>query len=250
MSARYVSNEATLELVHCDELDDPGELKQVTYPVARVNGSNLWLLTNEDCAEDGYRDFLVVDYGRADVYTVPQEGQCITVYYHDEPYGEQDGADEGPLGSSALGAGSGGLLLQDVDDELTDSVVPGYLELGDDAGRLDYGSEVFHIANVIMSPDERPVIPSREASTDDPTPNPGPEPKPEPEPQPEQKPQSPASDAGDAGRPKPSASKLPDTGDPFAGMGDWAAAAAAMGGVVSAYSARRMANDREDSEGE
>ena len=227
--ACYSYDGKALELIHYDELDDPGELMQVTYPVAKVNGSNVWLLTNDGATEDGHRNYLVIDYGRADVYTVPQEGQEITVYYHDEAYGETADVDESALAAASFAAGSEGLYAQAADDELTDSATPGYLELGDDAGKLDYGNEVFHIANVIIGPDEKPVIPSVEIEN---PPEPEPEPEPEPKPKPEPTPDP---------TPKPDNSPIPGTGDSFASMDGWLAATVVAGGAVAAYSSHHMA---------
>ena len=166
--ARYTLGASTQEFVGYDPLDDPGELQTVTYPVEFVEGSSLWLLTNADESEGGYRDYLQIDYGSADVFVIPLAGQTITVYYHDEAYGDTTDVDEGAVAAAAYAEGLTGQAESseaDENDELTDAPTPGYLELGSEYAQLNYGNEVFHVANVIGLPDENSGSPS--TPTDD-----------------------------------------------------------------------------------
>jgi len=68
---------------------------------------------------------------------MPREGAVVTVYYHDEAYGDKT-------------------------DELTDSAdAPGSLDLGEgEHASLTYGNEVFHVANVITDAEETIGAPS------------------------------------------------------------------------------------------
>lgn len=50
--------------------------------------------TVKSVSEDGYRDYLQIDYGSADIDKVPEEGKYATVYYHDEAYGDTTNVDE------------------------------------------------------------------------------------------------------------------------------------------------------------
>ena len=148
--ARYTGG---MEFKGYDELYDPGELTKVTYPVEEVAGSRLWLLTNADHPEDGYPDYLVIEYGQADVYTIPRVGQEITVFYHDEVYGDTTDVDEHALATAVDGVGDAPTVYAaDADDDLSDSSDAGYLDFGDEYGELAYGNEIFHVANLIGVP--------------------------------------------------------------------------------------------------
>ena len=241
--ARYASGESGLELVEYDELDAPGEIKVATYPVELVAGSRMLLLTNEgESGEaEGYRDYLEIYYGSTDVYSVPQEGETVTVYYHDEAYGDITDVDEKALTSAAAAEDSVDLSAQSEDD-LNDSPTPGYLELGDRYDNLNYGNEVFHVANVIAEPDEGvpAVIPAGSGSSSS---------------------QSSASSSTAAATTVPktgttsstsstSAKSTAKTNDTIGGFAGVLSVAALASSALAAYSARRLANEKGDSEEE
>jgi len=220
--ARYAEAGSALEFVDYDELDDPGTLTKVTYPVATVCGTSVWLLTNPSAsdAEDGYQNLMLVEYGSADVFTVPQEGNYATVYYHDEAYGDVTNVDEDSLVAASTAGGFTNVTAQADDDDMDDSVdTPGYEELGDDYGELNYGNDIIHIANVIGGTDhkydpENPLVPNPSA---DPTVKPA---------------------------PKATSTTAAKTGDALGGLGGVLSAAALAGTAFTAYSARRAANEK------
>ena len=144
-----------LVLLDFDELEKPGPLTKVTYPVEEVNGTNVVLITNADTPEDGYPDYLQIEYDMADVFGIPRVGEKVTVYYYDEAFDDTADADERALVAAAYGTGDATALYttEDPDDELSDSPDPGYLELGDEYGTLVYGNDVRHIAVIISSPE-------------------------------------------------------------------------------------------------
>ena len=245
--ARYSHGAAGLELVGYDELSAPDKLVKETYPVARIDGSHMWLATNagDSNADDGYRDYLLVDYGSADVRSIPQEGYEATVYYYDEVYGDTTGVDERALATGGKTTVSTGLSTQSDEDDLTDSPSPGYLELGDEYGTLRYGNDISHVASVIMGTNEK----GTPADEDDPDPAP-PAPDPSAEDDPGTTDSTPtSSQSGDSGTPAP-ASTLPNSGDPFSGINVLLSAAAVAGAAMAAYSARRVRNEQGDSEAE
>lgn len=237
--ARYSFDASGAEFVGYDELEAPGEILEATYPVAKVTGSSILLLTNEEAAnsQGGYPSFLEIDYGTCDVRAMPQEGYYATVYYHDEAYGDTTGVDENAFAAAAMTAESAAMSAQAEDDELNDSAAPEYLDLGDEYGNLTYGNEVFHVANLIEGTNV-PYDPQ-------PTPDGGDDVVPPPAPpatdeDPPSQPTSPVSPA-----PKASAAKAtPKTGDPLPGLGGLLSAAAIAGVAMAAYSARRVANEQ------
>ena len=240
---RYTFGKSGLVFVDYDLLDAPESIKTVKYPVAKVAGSRAWLLPVEKDTDDndGFRDYLQIDYGSADVRTVLREGYYATVYYHDEAYGETTGVDEYGLSAAAYAEDPAGMSTQAEDDELTDSATPGYIELGDEYGKLEYGNEVFHVADVLVGSDEEY---NDEPATDDGGDTPQPTPAPDP---------SDNSGANDSAKPKAnkqgaSASTSPKTNDSIGGFGGLLFAAAAAGAAMAAYSARRVANERRESE--
>lgn len=219
--------------------------------MALVTGSSVWLLTNgdESDAEDGYRDYLQIEYGSADIYAIPQEGEQVTVRYHDEAYGDVTDIDErNYIVAEAAGIDSGiGAEAADAGDA-TDSPNVGYLELGDEYGQLMYGNEVFHVANVIGEVAENPdYIP--EPSGDDTTPKP--EPKPEPNPGPAiEGGQDTPNPAPSKPQPKPSRTSVPNTGDPLAALDGALTATTVAGAALIAHSAHSRAGAPAKSEGE
>ena len=234
--ARYTFGKTDPELVDYDVLDDPGTLVKVTYPVEMVAGTSVLLLVGEgDSGEGGSPDYMQIDYGMADVYSVPQEGKYATVYYHDEAYGDTTDVDEYALtsGAAVSGAAAGGatsISAQSADDDdLDNSATPGYIEAGDDYSRLEYGNDVFHVANVIVGSTDDPDDPDDPV---DPTPSSGSDPA-------STKPTS-----------KAAASSTAKTGDPLGGLGGVLSAAAVAGTALAAYSARRVANERRKAEEE
>ena len=233
--ARYAFGKTAPELVDYDVLDDPGTLVKVTYPVEMVAGTSVLLLVGEGgSGEGGSPDYMQIDYGTADVFSVPQEGKYATVYYHDEVYGDTTDVDEYALTSAAAVSGAAGgastnLSAQSADDDnLDDSPTPGYIEAGDDYSRLNYGNDVFHVANVIISTSDDPDNP------DDPTPSSDPN----------------SGSASTKPTSKASASSTAKTGDPLGGLGGVLSAAAVAGTALAAYSARRVANERRKAEEE
>ncbi len=239
--ARYSEEASELDLIGYDELDDPGDLKTVTYPVEKVAGSRLWLWTNRDtCEDDGYNDYLEIEYDVTDVHTVPQEGNEATVVYHDEAYGSETDVDERALAATGAAASFPGVSAQAEDDDLEDSPESiGYKELIDDEsfdyGTPSYGNEVFHVANVISDPyqDDDPVQPVPAPVT----------------------PTSSTASSSSTSQATTSSSKatskaMPKTGDMLAGFGGIAAAVAAAGAALAAYSARRVANETNESDEE
>ena len=160
--AHYTFGNAGLELADYDELDTPGPQKTVKYPVAKVAGSRAWLLENQK-SEDGaeYSDYLQIEYNTADVHAILQEGYMATVVYHDEAYGDVTDVDENSLLSAGIAGSFPTITVQEgeggstEDADLTDSpATPGYLDLGDDYGALNYGNEVLHVADAIVCTDE------------------------------------------------------------------------------------------------
>ena len=266
LCARIIGGSSGYVLVSYDELDTPGELMVVTYPVAKVCGSCVWLLTNGDeaHAEDGHRKYLVIDYGTADVYEVPQEGHELTVCYHDEAYGDVTDMDEFGPASDGFGQESTEISEQ-AEDELSDSAVPGYLELGDEYGNLSYGNEVFHVANLIGDPFKDPNdLPKNtdEGEPSQPEVTPG-----EGDSKPGDRAGSNGADTSDNGtqtnnqtnssgstqRPSPiastgstqkSSSSLPKTGDSLAGLNGVLLAMAAAGTALVAHSGKEGYRDR------
>lgn len=239
-----VSASAT-QLVDYEDLDAPGDLTKVTYPVAKVAGSNMWLITNSGNYSDGYQDLMRIEYGSADVNAMPQEGHYATVYYHDEAYGETTGVDENALAASAVAAGFTALSAQSEDDDLNDSATtPGYVEMGDDYGNLNYGNEVIHVANVIEGMTQEADDTPTGIDEVDPTPVPTPT-------------DQTTDDTGttDPAATKPAAKSTSSataakTADPLAGLGGLLSAAAVAGTAFAAYSARRVANERANSKEE
>ena len=150
--ARYAFGASGIELVGFDELDPIAGSVKVTYPVAKVAGSRIWLLTTgEDPESDGaYCDYLQIELGATDVRSIPQEGYLATVYYHDDVYGEHDG--ESGISVSTLGVAASfpTTYAQDDGDSEDSADTPGYFDLGDEYGQLNYGDEVFHVADVIV----------------------------------------------------------------------------------------------------
>lgn len=218
--ARYSFGNNGLDLVDFDELDAPGELVKVTLPVAKVSGSSLLLLANESDTEEGDRDYLQVDYGAADIRSLPQEGYYATVYYHDEAYGNVVGASV--VSTASESSGLAGMSTQSADDEMNDSATPGYLELGDEYDDLNYDGEVFHVANVIAGADE-PVDDTPSGADVNPA-------------------------APNAGNAKSTSSPVAKTGDHLAGVGSVLGVAAVAGAAFAAYSARRVANEQANQE--
>ena len=239
--ASYASNNAGgFELVEYEELNNPGDLTKVTYPVAEVYGSSIWLLTNDGEDSDGYRDYLEIEYGTADVYTVPQVGQEVTVYYPDEVYGATTDVDQHALAS--MGATDAWLESEatDEDDQLTDAPTAGYIELGDEYDDLNYGNEVFHVANIIGDLEQPEPEPTPEpAPSSDPTPTPD-QPTPEPSP-------APAS-GSTPNKPTANNGPLPKTDDPFASAAGLLSAAAVTGAALVGYSALNRSGEQENSE--
>ncbi len=240
--ARCSTVTADMELIDYDELDAPGNLVTVTYPVAEVCGSSLWLITNDGAYDDGYQDLLQIEYGSADVFSMPREGYYATVRYHDEAYGDVTDVDERALASASAAASFTAISAQSDDDDLNDSATtPGYIEAGDDYNALNYGNEVLHVANVIQgtetAADDTPT-----GIDDDPTPTP-----------------SPSTDDPttlDAAATKPAASTkatattstAAKTADPLAGLGGVLSVAAAAGAALVTYSARRVANEKDNAQ--
>ena len=240
--ARHSSVRSGFELVGYDELDAPGELMKVTYPVAMVAGSSMWLVTNSGETDDGYLDYMEIEYGSADVFSVPREGYYATVYYHDEAYGDTTDVDERALAAAPMAVSSVRMSTQSADDELNDSPTPGYLELGDEYGALNYGNEVFHIANIIAGSSQKADDAPPSKGSDTPSDEGGGESPVTPTP-------SPATSDSAGTKPsssKPSSSTSAKTNDPVAGFGVLLSAAAVAGAAMTAYSARRVANERKD----
>lgn len=236
--ARYSVGASSLDLVGYDQLDAPGTLTKATYPVAKVAGSSVWLLTSDadSNATDGYRAYLQVDYGAADVRAVPREGYYATVYYHDEAYGDVTGVDENALATASAAAGFRGLSTQSSDDELTDSAdTPGYLDLGDEYDDLNYGNEVFHVANVVVGTDEK--ADDTPSGIDD-------DPVPEPTPADPTSSDTGSTGASTAAATKASSAATPKAGDPLPGVGGVLSMAAVAGAALAAYSARRVENEK------
>ena len=251
--AHYSSGGASLELVDYDELDDPGELTKVTYLVERVSGSNVLLLTNGDDsnAEDGQRQYLQIDYGAADIDEVPLEGSEVTVYYHDEVYGETTDVDEYGLAASAYAEEQTEEYERSEDDELIDSATtPGHLEAGDEYSSLSYGNEVFHVANVITASDGK--IDDLPTPKDDNTPTPttnNTSSSSSSSSSSSNSPSSSSSSSSSSTRPYTSSSsrsttETPKTGDRLSGLNGLLSVAAVAGAAMTAYSARRLANER------
>ncbi|MBP3884364.1 MAG: hypothetical protein J6D54_05440 [Olsenella sp.] len=231
---RYSVGDAALEMVAFDELDDPGDLIEVTYPVDRVFGSSILLLTNEgeNYAEDGYRDYIQVDYGFADVFDVPREGEKLTVFYHDELYGDTTDVDEHEVATASLASGFTNVSEQADGDDINDSVdSPGYIDLGDDYAEPTYGNEVIHVANAIGRPGEPPAPRQKkdDEKTDDEKTDDG--------------------KKDDTSRQKPK-SELPKTADPLVGLEGLASAAAVGGAAMVARSASRKASEEGSAEEE
>ena len=209
-----------------------------------VAGSSVWLCTNEGKAEDGYRDYLQIDYGSADIDQVPEEGKYATVYYHDEAYGDTTDVDERGLATAAYGVTSADMSTQaEDDDDDVDGTVdePGYKALGEEYSKLEYGNEVFHIANVIVGSDDE---------ADD-TPQGGGGDSPSESTSSSSSSSSAAAKGSQLATPKTSASKAsatPKTADPLTGFGGLLSVAAVAGTAMAAYSARRVANERRKSE--
>jgi len=129
---------------------------------------------------------------------------------------------------------------------------PGYVKLGDDYGRLDYGNKVFHVANVIEGTDKQ-YSDEPGSGGDDPTPTPTPSPSdPTPTPSSSDPTGNPGAFGTAATKPasKAASTTTPKTGDPLTGLGGLLSAAAVAGTAFAAYSARRVANEQGDSEEE
>ena len=88
---------------------------------------------------------------------MPVEGQEVTVRYHDEAYGQVTDVDEHALATSSEVGNVEIEAAQDEEDEFDSVGTPGYLELGNEYGKLTYGNEVFHVANVFGQPDDYPT---------------------------------------------------------------------------------------------
>jgi len=251
--ARYSFGDARLDLVDYDELEKPGTLVKATYPVVKVAGSNLWLLTNggDSDSKEGYPTYLQVYYGAADVRSVPREGYDATVYYYDEVYGDATGAGESGLADASTE--STRVSAQAAENELTNSATPEYLELGDAYGSLDYGDEVFHVASVIIG---MPEMPDESEPTEE-------EGKVSPKTPKSREAGSAKADnsnektskaSGDStpktGSTTSSSTATPKTDDPFTGLNGLLSLAALAGAGMAAYSARRVANERRNAEEE
>lgn len=247
--ARHSATKLGFELADYDELDPPGELMKVTYPVAMVTGSSIWLVTNSGKTDDGYLDYMEIDYGSADVYTVPREGYYATVYYHDEAYGDTTDVDEQALAAASIAAGPVHMYAQSADSEMNDSPTPGYLELGDEYGALYYGNEVFHMANVIAGSSRKAdnTPPSKGGDTPTGEGDDTPTGKGSDESPVKPTPAASNSTGTEPSSSKPSSSSSAKTGDPFTGFSALLSAAAVAGAAMTAYSARRVANERKDS---
>ena len=253
--ARCAVGASSPEFIGYDELVAPEKLVKVTGPVGMIAGSSMWILANANDADDGYRDYLQIDYGAADVFEMPREGYTATVYYHEEAYGETNGIDESAIASAAAAAGFTNVTAQSDDDDLNDSVdTPGYIEAGEDYGKLNYGNEVIYVANVIegsnVKPDDDPK-PSPSGDGDD-TPA-GPTPY------------DPSTDGGNtdgSGSGSNPATTKPNAGgrgssgstaktaDPLAGFNGLLSVAAVAGAALTAYSARRVANEKQKADEE
>ena len=239
--ASYTIGATALEFIGYGELDEPGELIEVTYPVEMVAGSSVWLVTNEDQAEDGYRDYLCIEYDSADVFSMPVEGEYVTVKYHDEVYGDVTDVDEHALASEAFAYEDVEGEAAEADDEF-DSVMDdpadgrvGYLSDGT-YDELNYGNEVFHVANVFGQPDPYPEF-------EDTTPEPaGPAPEPSNAPKPASESSAPKSNA------QPTKAATPHTADPLIGLEGVMSATAVAGAAAVAYSAYRGQSESEVSE--
>ena len=235
--ARYASTGTGLELVSYGLLNAPASLVEVTYPVEMVAGSSVYLLTNKDAADDGYRNYLEIEYGSADVYTMPVEGQEITVRYHDEYYGETDDVDEATVAAAGIESGFTDVYTMAENDDVTDSVdTPGYVELGDEYGKLNYGNEVIHVANVFGTPD--PYAANPPATPTNPQDN-------TPAQQPASEQPAQATPAAEATRTNERTSNTPlaRTADPLSGLASLGTAAAVTGAAAVAYSAYRKSEE-------
>ena len=203
------------------------------------------LLANSGDYDDGYQDLMQIEYGSADVFAMLQEGCYATVYYHDEAYGDVTDIDENALATASVASGFTSLSAQSDDDDLNDSATtPGYIEEGDEHGELYYGNEVIHVANVIVGTNQ-PYDDVPTGIDDGTTPTPSPAPNPS---------DPGASEASGAEATKPSSqstsSTVAKTGDPLVGLGGLLSAAAVVGTAFAAYSARRVANEKGNSEEE
>ena len=256
----FVESDSSLELVGFEELDAPGDVTQVTYEVAAVYGSSLCLYTGDEDedAEGGHRDYIQVDLGTADIFEVPREGTEATVRYHDVGYNDLATGSDG----SGFALSFPSVYTQDDDDDLNDSPgTPGYVEMGDNYGKLDYGSEFFHVADAIGTPDDPPADPVDPVDPDDPV-DPGGSTDPG---------EGDSSDGGDSGdggdaagggskvdpvaeaeRAKPTSAggKIAQTDDPSIGIGAAIAATAVAGAAIAAGSTLRGADGGEGDAGQ
>lgn len=244
--ARYVAGKSALELASYGLLDAPGELKEATYPVEMINGSSVLLLTNKDdeggtvSRNDGYRDYLEIEYGYADMYSMPVVGQEITVRYHDEYYDDEtDDVDETAIASAGFETDFADVeAMTEAANEFEGVGTPGYIELGDEYGKLTYGNEVIHVANVFGTPD--PYTPEPAATPENP---PAQTPAAEittPDASNQQTPADTSSKATQA-----SSTPLARTADPLDSLGGLASAAAVTGAAAVAYSAYRTSDEEE-----
>jgi hypothetical protein len=205
-----------------------------------VAGSRMWLLAKDEGtdAEDGYRDLVQVEYGYADMFDMPREGEKVTVFYYDESYGDAAGADGDGLSTASLAAGFTNISEQADDDDLNDSVdQPGYIELGDEYGELTYGSDLYHVAIAIGRPEEQPT-PAPPGGSTDPT---GSDDK-----QGQQDP--PSNPKAPDTRSKTTRQQLPKTADPLLGLEGLLSTTAVAGAALAAGLSQRGANWQEDPE--
>jgi len=246
--ARCSTSTADMELIGYDELDAPGNLVKVTYPVAEVCGSSVWLITNDGAYGDGYQDLLQVEYGSADVFSMPREGYYATVYYHDEAYGDVTDVDERALAAASVASGFTAISTQADDDDLNDSATtPGYIEAGDGYSELSYGNEVLHVANVIMGTDKA-ADDTPTGIDDDPTPAPTPTPTPSPSTDDPTTPDAAGTKPTTSAKTTTAKSTAAKTADPLAGLGGVLSVAAVAGAAFATYSARRVANEKKDAQ--
>ena len=167
---------------------------------------------------------------------MPVEGQEITVRYHDEYYGETDDVDEAVVATAGFETGFADVNAMAENDDVTDSVdTPGYVELGDEYGKLNYGNEVIHVANVFGTPDPYAVNPSATPTNPDNTPA-----------------QQSASEQASEATPaigvtrtseQTSSTPLAKTADPISGLASLGTAAAVTGAAAVAYAAYRRSEE-------
>ncbi len=183
---------------------------------------------------------------------MPREGAVVTVYYHDEAYGDKTDVDEYALAAAQYAEEPEVVALGDKNDELTDSAdAPGSLDLGEgEHASLTYGNEVFHVANVITDAEETIGAPSLPGGD-------GNKPS-QPAPTTNNTTSSSATAPGAGGSGTPAAptsgahtttrstTTTPATDDRLFGLNGLLSAAAAAGVALTAYSARCIANEHRE----